>query len=238
MQKALIVGDSLSGGLPHVNFWMRLKKMADGYNITARAMGGDPLGGVFERVKRLLPKVEPDILIIQAGGNDIFLPALRARGGNWSRLVKLVEKRGHLPIEDVREFSKVYSRMAEEVSSRIDRVIVTTIICLGEDLSSEPNRRRREYNDAIREIAGRYDLVLADTAKAFDDILEGLDNPSHYFLDSFYHSFTDIFHTLTPRSIDRLSGRRGLVLTLDGAHFNRLGARIYAQVVHDAMTGV
>jgi lysophospholipase L1-like esterase len=235
MKKILVVGDSLAGGLPHLNFCMQLREMTGEYSVTASAVGGDPLAGISKRLDSLVPETRPDLLIILAGANDIFLPTLRARGGNWRRLVSRIEKRGSLPIEDVGDFRELYSRTVEKFTEEVGGIILTTITCMGEDLSSEPNKRRAEYNAAIRELAGKYDLMLADTAEAFDDILKEVDDPSHYFLDDFYASFTDTFHTLLPRSIDRLSGRRGLVLTLDGVHFNRLGARTFAQTVYKTL---
>ena len=231
MEKILIIGDSLAGGLPHVSIRKRLEEMTGEWSIEVSSVGGDPLTGICKRLDSLVPETGPDLLIIVAGANDILLPLLRARGGNWRRLVDRIEGRGHLPIEDVGAFRELYSRTIHNFMEEVGRTIPTTITCIGEDPGSEPNRHRAEYNHVIRELAGEYHLALADTAAAFDDVLKEVDEPSHYFLDDFYAVFTDTFHTLLPRSIDRLSGRRGLVLTLDGVHFNRLGARTFAQTI-------
>ena len=219
MEKALVVGDSLAGGLPHVNFWMQLRKMAGDYSFTASAVGGDPLGGICSRLDSLVAETGPDLLILVAGANDILLPSLRARGGNWLRLVNRIEKRGSLPIEDVNDFLGLYCRTIEKTMAEVERLVVTTSTCLGEDLGSEPNRRRSEYNAAIRALAEQHNLVLADTAKAFDGVLENVDDPSCYFLDRFICTFTDTFHALLLHSADTLSGRRGLAPLFSYAKF-------------------
>jgi len=231
MRKVLVVGDSLAGGMPHINFCALLKKTASDYRINACAVGGDPLSGICKRLGSLVPETRPDVVVMVAGANDILLPFLKARGGLWRRLVVRIERRGHLPVEDPRRFRDLYSRAVEKAAGEAERVIPTTITCLGENLANEPNRRRVEYNAVIREVAEKYHLDLADTAEAFEDLMLMVDDPSPYFMDDFRAVFTDALHTLTPRGADALSGRRGLVLTLDGVHFNRLGARTFARRV-------
>lgn len=231
MKKALVVGDSLAGGMPHVNFCARLKREADDYRITASARGGDPLSGICKRLEGLVSETEPDVVVMVAGANDILLPFLKARGGLWRRLVGRIEGRGHLPAEDPSRFRELYSQAVERVAEKTLRVIPTTITCLGEDLGNETNRRRAAYNAVIREVAEKYHLDLADTAEAFEDLLLMVDDPSPYLLDDFPAVFLDTLRCLTPGGADALSGRRGLVLTVDGVHFNRLGARTFAQCI-------
>jgi lysophospholipase L1-like esterase len=231
MKRLLIIGDSLAGGLPHLSFPAALEKGLRGWQVKASAVGGDTLAGVNRRLTHLPPEYEPDALIIEAGTNDILLPVLEQRGWLWKRLVERIESRGSVPAASIGAFRELYSRTIEAAKRCAGDIIVTTIACLGEDRNSEPNRIRLEYNEVIREVAGRYGVALAGVDNAFGEVMAKGELASRYFLDDLSGLFLDTLRCLTPRSAYQLSGRRGLVLTIDGVHLNPYGARTFAETI-------
>lgn len=233
----LVVGDSLAGGLSHLSFPSYLARMLPGWSLSVSARGGDTLAGVGNRLKALLSHSHPDAVILEAGANDILLPYLEKRGGLWRRLVKRLTAGGNLPARDPSSFEALLAQILESLPGGSRSVILTTIPCLGEDPDSQLNMAGERYNLAITEAASKRGFRLADTGKAFREVLSRLDDPSPYLMDDFASLFIDTLRALTPRAAYQLSGRRGLVLTLDGVHPNPLGAEILARTVVEAVTG-
>lgn len=236
MEKLLIVGDSLAAGLPHLSFFSQLRKTFPSLTVIARAGGGDTLARIAARLWRLLEGERPDAVLLEAGANDVMLPTWAERGAAWRRFQRLMEWRGSVPAPDIPSFSDTYALAVDGLRQRgVEDIYVTTITPLGEDLSSGINRRREEYNAAIRDIAVRHDVRLVDAARAFEGALQEWDFPSGYLAEGFRGLLLDTFRCLTERGAWRLSGRRGLVLTIDGVHLNPLGARIFAEAIASAL---
>jgi lysophospholipase L1-like esterase len=235
MKDLLIVGDSLAGGLPYLSYSALLKGMLHDWRITSSAAGGDTLAGIGRRLEQLLSERVPDAVIIQAGTNDILLPALMARGGMCRMLVRRIEACGSVPTTGLEDFRGLYAHTLESAARTVGRVLAVTIACIGERMESDLNRRAAQFNEVIREVAASYGACVADVGKAFRKILAPLETQSGFLMESVMCTLSDTFHCLTPRGADRLSGRRGLVLTMDGVHLNRCGARLYAQTVASAL---
>ena len=203
--------------------------------MTSSAAGGDTLAGIKARLEGLLCERRPHALIVEAGTNDILLPALESRGGMWLRLVGRLAAGGSPPTTALEAFRDLYARTLEIAGEAAGCVVVTSIACIGEATGSDLNRRGSQYNEVIREVAASKGAALADVGKTFKGVLGGMERQSAFLLDNFSCALTDTFRSLTPRGADRLSGRRGLVLTLDGVHLNRYGARLYADTVAAAL---
>lgn len=224
----LIIGDSLTAGWPGACFTRVFKKRYPGC-VAAYGVGGDTLTGITRRVQYALSQWNPDVLVIEAGTNDVLLPYLEERGNHWGKLVNRLKARGSVPV-GVERFEAVYSRALERIPQHV-YCIVTTITCLGEDITSDLNKRREEYNSVIRNLPEHYNVHVADTGKVFDTALRALDEPSTYLLPSYYKIFTDSLLTVIERFSDVLSANRGLALTMDGVHFNRRGAYLFGKSI-------
>ncbi|MBN1290071.1 MAG: SGNH/GDSL hydrolase family protein [Actinobacteria bacterium] len=235
MKRIQIVGDSLAGGPPLINFTKVLDGMLDDYTVCADFVGGDPLAGVSKRLHGLLGGLRADVVVIEAGINDVLLPVLRDRGGIWAVLAGRILKRGNPPAEDIHDFKTLYSDTINKVKSAVPALVITTITCVGEDLDSGPNKTRKDLNAVISELAGEHGVILADTGAAFDEVLGREERPSPYFQDKLHGAFTDSLYTFSERGLDRICGRRGLKLTIDGVHFNREGACLFASTIGDTV---
>ena len=220
MGRALVVGDSLTSGRPGVEFTSPLQR-ACGCRTIARGRGGDTLAGVADRLPRLLERLHPDVVVIEAGVNDLLLPWFVERGGPWRRMAERLAERGSTPTADPQLFGQTYRRLLESTRAG-SRTIACTLTCLGEDLASELNARRAELSAAIAAAAEATDTPVADLGRAFDTALESVPEPSSYLLDDHHRLFRDAMTTAA--GADALSRRRGLRLTVDGVHLNRRGA--------------
>ncbi len=230
-----MVGDSLAGGLPHLCFPSLLARLMPDWDISVSARGGDTLVAVGNRLAAILSRHRADTVVLEAGANDILLPYLEKRSFIWKMMVRSFLSQGKLPATDPSAFRVILKRILDSPECRAKNVALVTIPCLGEDLASTLNRVRESYNEVIRETALGRELRLADAARCFEEQLSRLGKPSTYLMEIFTCIFTDTFYALTPRAAFQLSGRRGLLLTLDGVHPNPLGARLLAETVAAAL---
>lgn len=231
----LIAGDSLAGGLPHLSFPAHLEGMLEGWKVRASSRDGDVLSRVGARMLRLAALLQPDVVVLEGGGNDLLLPYLEKRGGGWAVLARLLRRGGNLPIEDEALFGRTLEGVLGAAARLCPRVAVMNLTCLGEDLGSELNGRRAGYNRAIAEAAAAAGAELVDVASACDEALAEAPGASSYLMDDLSGSFLDTFRCLTPRAALRLSRNRGLHLTIDGVHPNPRGAALIAGTLARAL---
>ncbi|MBE0479786.1 MAG: SGNH/GDSL hydrolase family protein [Dehalococcoidia bacterium] len=231
----LLIGDSLTAGRPGVGYSSVLKKRLKGHAIASCGRGGDTIRGMVSRAGGLVHGYRPPVLVIQAGTNDLLLPLLASRGAKWARLVRYIERKVAPAAADVREFGLLYTDLIDIAGRQgVERIIMTTITCIGEDLSTPVNTRRQEYNEAIRDLAAGRGAIVADTGKAFDLYLARVKKPGSYLLPHFSGLHPDRFLTAVV-SPDILSALHGLALTLDGVHLNSRGANLFAESVAHAL---
>lgn len=232
MNRMLVVGDSLTTANPGASYAKLLKKMQNTYSVIAKGRGGDTLLGINRKLKRLLLKYKPWVVVIEVGANDILLPFLKSRGGDWKRLVNRLVKRVSILTVKTSQFQALYSQAIEMAKQHeVVKLVITTISCLSEDLKNELNKRRDEYNNIIRNFARQYEIQLADVGEVFDAYLKKLNKPSKYLMPDYYNICLDSLYTMIEKFADNLSARCGLSLTIDGVHLNRLGAKIFAETI-------
>jgi lysophospholipase L1-like esterase len=112
---------------------------------------------------------------------------------------------------------------------------MTTLSCIGENLFSDINYKRSQYNIAIKSIAGSYNCLLADVAEEFDTVLI-TNHRSDYFLDNFFSAvYFDKRKSEELHGPEKLSQKRKLLLTIDGVHLNESGAKIYKKIIEQTI---
>jgi acyl-CoA thioesterase-1 len=105
-QTIVVVGDSLSSGygLGTERSWValledRLGDQAYGYEVVNASIAGDTSSGGLARLPRLLERHQPDIVIIELGGNDgLRGQPVAALRDNLSQMIELVEAAGARPL--------------------------------------------------------------------------------------------------------------------------------------------
>lgn len=237
-RSVLIVGDSLSGGLPHLNFTSQLRRLNPGWDYLVSSRGGDTLTGIGLRLRELLDAGTYDVVIVEGGANDIILPYLEQRGGIWGYFARAMMGRGRMPTRDLAAFRVLLEDILEKSQTRAEAVAVTTIPCLGENLASQLNATRTLYNQGIREAARACGALLIDFGAKYEEILEAEEAQGAYLLEHFRDVFMDTFQALTLQKALVLSERRGLFLTIDGLHPNPSGVAILAGTVDVALRGL
>ena len=110
---------------------------------------------------------------------------------------------------------------------------VMTLSCVNEDPASPTDGLRRIYNREIRLAAGELNIPVVDIGEAVDAVLSG--KGRWYETSSMGEMVLDGIRSRIPGGTDSISGKRKLVLTIDGVHLNRRGARLYAEVISRAV---
>ena len=126
------------------------------------------------------------------------------------------------------DFKAQYTKMIEFIQATANaKIILTTLSCIGENLSSDLNDKRTEYNNAIRSVAKSYGCLLADVADEFESVLEK-STQTNYLLNNFFDAvYFDKKASQKSDGPKTLSQKRSLILTIDGVHLNGNGANLY-----------
>lgn len=224
-------GDSITKGSPGVSYVPLLEEYGEVHNL---GVGGDTLRGIAARIDRYLTEHSPDLLIIEAGTNDILHPYLSERTDRWRFVTEhSIAKRGE-PCRTPEEFSSLYRGLLERLCGL--QVIVVTIPCIGEDPDSPLNRRVDRYDDEIRQLCSSLKVPLADFHAREKQQLSSYAQNNPRILHE--HPAYVIFDVLATRALPvsrYLSSRRDLLFTIDGVHLNSRGSQLLAETVTETM---
>jgi lysophospholipase L1-like esterase len=197
---------------------------------------GDTLAGVSRRARAMLAKVSPDVLVFAVGVNDVLVPYMASQSRGWKTLMLLSRALGSVATADAQSFHRLYARTIDQVRNRgVPHVVVTTLTCVGEELSGPLNARREEFNVYVRRLAEQDRVHLADAGRVFDDHLRKATDSASCLLPGFPRVLWDSMITRAQKGIDHLSRRRRLRLTVDGVHLNLPGARLVAETIAEQL---
>jgi lysophospholipase L1-like esterase len=228
-----LIGDSLTAGSLGIPY-SRYLNLPDDAPIL-KGLDGDTVQGIFGRLEDALRVDGPDVLVIQVGANDILLPEMAARGGDWTAFVSEMTARGSRPAADIGIFGETYTNLIEMASAwGTDRVVCVTIPPVGENLESERNRKRLEYNKRIRAAADSAGAEVVDVAAEFEKELK-IVTTSDWFFGEPADFTADVRKVRRAKGAMKLSEERGLYLTMDGAHLNERGAELMGKVISRAI---
>ena len=231
----LMIGDSLFRGTLGINFINMLDEAFPSYRFINRGKGGDTLIGIANRLEaELQEEHDYDIIVIEAGHNDILIPVGEHREF-WHRVSShYYQARGSIVTEE-EDFEARYDEMITMVRRYTDvPIIVTTLSCLGEDLATEPNLKRARLNEAIIRVAKAHDLILADVGAEFDACLKASKEPKSLLFTQFAtRTLVDVLRSSTVEGAKAMSEERGMMLVIDGVHLNGEGARLYFETIKE-----
>jgi len=223
IKRILFIGNSITEGKIGIGYINIIQRSYPEFQCDNFGRGGDTLSGIFERLLKLLKATHQDydIIVIEAGHNDLFLPYVKKK---W----KFTSSRKVTPLNKI---ESVYNNGLEMVGMLTKaKIIITTLSCLGEDFSSQLNQKRRFINDKIKEIGSKHEAYLADVSSVFDKILKKSFS-SYNLVDHPLNMVLDYFRSKRMNWVEKISKKRGLVLTIDGGHLNTMGAIIYAREI-------
>jgi lysophospholipase L1-like esterase len=226
--KILFFGDSLTRGQVGASFIDRLSTHYPDTDLINKGTNGDTLDQISVKLLTHLRQANNyDYIVLQGGGNDILLPFFKIRGGLFGFAYNSQVKKGLRPVPD----SMAYYNALVELFKNIrlvyrGKVIFMTMTCLNEKLDTALNRQRLAFNSMARKAALQENIIVADIEPLFDEYLKDK-GQTDYLIENFWAvTITDRVFSLFKKGIDHLSRRRGLLLTVDGAHINNTGASI------------
>ena len=232
--KRLVVcaGDSLTRGQSSAN-WVDIlqRRFAAGeYQFVNAGMDGDSAWNVLQRIDDVI-RCQPDAVTLQAGSNDVA-----ATSGTWQE--KMYRRWQHLPQAPTLGW---YTECADQILTRLRsqtpaRIAVLDIPMIGEDLTSDMNRRVDSYNQALRRVAAAHAAQYLPLHDRLASHLPSPHNPPPYRGRFGPMIRASLSHNILHRSWDRISAANGLIVLIDHVHLNDRAATLTADLVADFIT--
>lgn len=238
--KILFFGDSLTRGVVGASYLKLLGKRFPNAKLFNRGTNGDTLTVIADKLlKHLQQNSDYDFVVLQGGGNDLLLPLFRERGGLFGFACQSQVKKGITPLLSPSDYYAGVKKLFQQVKQFYrGPIIFVTMSCLNEQLNTAINQQRRVFNAAARKAAEEEGARVADIEPHFENYLSGRQQ-RHYLIESFWA--VTIFDRMICKFRNGpayLSKRRGLHLTIDGAHPNDTGASIVSDIVAQAIVNV
>jgi lysophospholipase L1-like esterase len=230
--RILFAGNSITRGQIGESFIASMQFDNPTWNIHNAGVDGDTLKNISDRLVNILSDGSKyDFVVIEAGHNDIILPQFDKKGLLFQYALRHLLRNGRQPLR-IEDFKTEYLKMIKLLRSKTRaNIVLTTLSCINENLLSETNLIRIEYNKGIKDIAQRTDCILADISEEFDTILKE-SNQTDYLLENFLRSVC-LGKKVCQQTggAQKLSKKRNLRLTIDGIHLNKEGANLYKQTI-------
>ena len=195
--RVVFFGDSITqAGIQPGGYIDRLKKLlpADQFELLGAGIGGNKIYDLFLRMDDDVLAQKPDVVVIWVGVNDVWHKATTGTG------------------TDADKFVKFYEAVVKKLQTANARVVLCTPAAIGEktDMTNQQDGDLNQYSQLIRDIAKRNNLPVVDLRKAFQE----------YNLKN------------NPDNKDRG------ILTTDRVHLNDAGNQFVAEQMQKVLTGV
>jgi len=163
--KVLVLGDSISAayGIAREQGWVsRLRDRLADWQVINASISGETTGGGLARLPDALAEHQPEVVIIELGGNDGLrgYPVARIRD-NLSRMVTLVQEAGAVPLlvgmqippnygpRYTRAFAAVFGAVAEQHDAALVPFILERVALIPELMQSDGIHPTAEAQDAL-----------------------------------------------------------------------------------------
>lgn len=220
------LGDSITYGVPGVSYFDMLKFEHPKLDLINYGKGGDTVYSLYKRIKKIdLTRCDQVVLFI--GVNDLFLQT--------SLSMKIVKTLKNVKFSRTNEeFRQRYIELVEFILKQVDTVYVIPPLLLGEDLSSDWNKRLGELIEIVNETVERFDTVkLIPVFKQYVSHLKR--KPISSYLSTKATQIMSDVKLKTAYLVDQKSRERGLHLTLDGVHLNTMGAKLIKEAIEESL---
>jgi acyl-CoA thioesterase-1 len=180
-QTIVVVGDSLSSGygIAAEQSWVamledRLQSEGYGYRVVNASIAGDTSAGGLARLPRLLAAHNPDLVVIELGGNDGLrgqpVATLRA---NLTKMIELSKQSGaavvlagiQIPPNYGRTYGQALAAVYPELAARFDAPLIGFIL---EDVALNPELMQP---DGIHPNAAGQKLVFVNVWRVLGPLL-------------------------------------------------------------------
>lgn len=189
-KKVILFGDSITQfGTKPGGYVDLLQKALDPakYEVTGSGIGGNKVYDLYLRMEEDVLNKKPDLVVIYIGVNDV-----------WHKLK-------HRTGTDYPKFIQFYQALIDKMKAKGIKIVLCTPAVIGEkkDAANEMDTELNRYSDAIRGLAVKNSLPIADLRKLFTSYVQE-NNPEN-----------------TEKGI----------LTTDGVHLNDKGNRMLADTL-------
>ncbi len=193
--RVVFFGDSITqAGVGPGGYIDRLKKMlpADQFELIGAGIGGNKIYDLFLRMDDDVLAKQPDVVIVWVGVNDVWHKASFGTG------------------TDPDKFVKFYEAVIKKLKAANARVMLCTPAAIGEktDFSNQQDGDLNQYSQLIRDLAKRQNIPLIDLRKAF------------------------LEYNLKNNPDNKEKG----ILTTDRVHLNEAGNQLVAEQMQKALT--
>lgn len=229
---AVCAGDSLTRGRSSAN-WVDLLQQhlaPEGYQFVNAGIDGGLAWNVLQRIDDVI-RCQPDIVTLQAGTNDV-----NGTYGAWQE--RTYRRQQHIPQTPTLEW---YTECVDGILTRLQsqtsaRIAVLDIPMIGENLTSDINRRVDSYNQALRQVTAAHAVECLPLHDTLASLLPAAHNPSPYRGRFGPMIRASMSHNILHRSWNRISAANGLTALTDHVHLNDRAASCVAKVVADFIT--
>ncbi|WP_099355099.1 SGNH/GDSL hydrolase family protein [Fredinandcohnia onubensis] len=207
-----LIGDSLTEGRPGVSFVEILKENYPSVSFDNLGKPGETVKSLHARLTKTKLETNYDLIFLWIGVNDVY-----------SKLLKVQAQ----PVaKDIEEFREFYNKVLEMALSSTKQVVTVSPALVGETTQNE--NEIKNISTTIESLSRDHPNVsFLDLHSVFAKHLSNVTS-SDYLSINVMRVMVDVLFYKTPTSIDRLSKKRGLHLTLDGIHLNSTGAALVA----------
>ena len=230
--RVLFLGNSITKGEIGKSFVDLFRNQYPDWMIKNAGVNGDTLKNISDRIAGEIETTDDyDFIVIEAGYNDIILPYLDTKGLFFRFALRYLYRKGRKPV-NAEKFQVKYGQMIDFIQSKSNsKIILTTLGCINENLSSAVNLTRNYYNDSIVKVANDHHCIIADISQAMESVLN-TSSQTDYLLNGVLNAvYFDKRKCRSDGGPDSLSRKRNLLLTIDGVHLNSDGAKIYMQTI-------
>lgn len=221
--KIIFFGDSLTEGIPGISYLDILKEKLPKHTLVNAGKGGDTVISLYRRIRKMKLKETYDIAFLWIGTNDILV--------HVSKKYPIIKACCIQPwAKNINDFSERYQKLIEMISKNAKKIFAVSPAIIGEDVNNEWNEKLGEISLEIKEISSKFKNVeYVDIHKEFISYLS-TKKPSKFILSGIFRDVFAAWLFNIPGLVEEKSKRRGLYLTLDGAHLNTAGAEMVAKV--------
>lgn len=228
--RTVLIGDSLTEGIPGVSYWRFLNNKR---KILNKGLGGDTLLGATKRTIRMLGNKKYDDIdnyIIEIGTNDVLLPVLTKHSIVWKEIIKLKSATlGCIPCANILDFSNKYDELLSMLINHNKKVGIIGLPLI-ENSILKINDDMNKYNSVIKELAQKYNITYIDLESLEREMKAGNEGSYFFGKTNLGNMIDTIFTSILPFS-NIVSKIRGLSVTIDCVHLNRNTAKKLASAI-------
>ncbi len=226
------VGDSITRGSVSADYVQMLDDRLGpaGLTFVNEGVNGNLAWNVLQRLDAVVAR-RPDVVTLLIGTNDVNA-TLDERSQRSYRRGQGLPERASLAWY-LQNVATILDRLTAETDAR---VLVLDIPMLGEDLSSEWNRRIEAHNAALRDLCTERDVECLPLHDHLAAHIPPGHRPPPYTGDRMLIVRAMLSHMVLRRSWDDISRRNGMVVLTDHIHLNDTAATVVADLVTETLT--